>query len=663
MYVKKPPIGGFFIASVNQINMKILVDQSKLLLLCVCIVVSCCYWMGTTGGFILDDFGTLEQLGYHNKINSLEKLSAYVFGGIAGPGGRPVALLSFAANAQTWPAQPYFFIVTNITIHVVNILLLYWFLTLLLTVVLPELNNKKTIILIACALWALHPFHVSTVLYIVQRMTLLATTFSLLTFIAYLYARRNFLAERYVVGAGMLGCATLAAALGFFSKETVILLPLQIVLIEFLCSLNRGAKRNRILAFIFWCGVVPAAVIVISYPLKLFVTNTLHYLATGAEIEYTTRSFTMFERVLTEQRVLGDYLKDLLLPKMQSAGVFYDGYKISTSLFNPLSTFMWLLVHAGLLLGSFFFRKRAELIFFCVWWFYVGHLIESTTPMLEIKFDHRNYLPSIGVLLLLAYGIGSLRNDAFQKFIVGAVIVVYASLLFMGASLWGKPLAAAMVAVEKNPDSPRALEHAAGLHLKTYRADERVEELLRRSIEVAPKVDAELKFISVFCKAHNGKPVNWNDLAERVQKSERDWSLYSTLQHILERYINKKCPELDLMGYISVTRAYQNNPAYSKTTSVFLMDDLAIRAALEFGRNDLAKEYAESANERVVPLAFQMNRALFFANYGDVLYAVSILERAIAIANQLKNETDFTMTNAKEILVLMKADLEENKGE
>lgn len=645
------------------VKMRFFTVQTKLWPYFICLAAVCCYWMGTTGGFVLDDFGSLVQLGYHNKIDSLEKLSAYVFGGVTGPGGRPVALLSFAANAQTWPTQPYFFIVTNIAIHVVNTLLLYWFLTLLLTVALPELNNKKTIILIACALWALHPFHVSTVLYIVQRMTLLATTFSLLTFIAYLYMRRNFLTEHYVAGAIMLGCAALAAALGFFSKETVVLLPLQILLIEFLSSVNGGAKRNRILAFIFWCGVVPASVIVISYPLKLFIANTLHYLATGTEIEYTTRSFTMFERLLTEQRVLGDYLMDLLLPKMQSAGVFYDGYKISTNLFNPLSTLMWLLVHVGLLLGSFFFRKRAALIFFCVWWFYVGHLIESTTPMLEIKFDHRNYLPSIGVLLLLAYGIGSLRNDAFQKFIVGTVIVVYASLLFMGASLWGKPLAAAMVAVEKNTDSPRALEHAAGLHLKTYGADERVEELLRRSIEVAPKVDAELKFISVFCKAHNGRPVNWSDLAERVQKSERDWSLYSTLQHILERYINKKCPELDLMGYISVTRAYQNNPAYSKTTSVFLMDDLAIKAALEFDRNDLAKEYAESANERVVPLAFQMNRALFFANYGDVLYAVSILERAIAIANQLKNETDFTMANAKEILVLMKADLEENKSE
>ena len=637
--------------------------QSKLWPYFICLVAVCCYWMGTTGGFVLDDFGSLEQLGYHTKIDNLEKLSAYVFGGVTGPGGRPVALLSFAANAQTWPAQPYFFIVTNIAIHVVNVLLLYWFLTLLFKVALPELSNKNTIVLIACALWALHPFHVSTVLYIVQRMTLLATTFSLLTIIAYLYARRNLLAGHYVQGVFTLGCAALAAALGFFSKETVVLLPLQICLIEFLCSVKGGTKRNRILAFLFWCGVVPAAVAVTGYPLKLFIANIWHYIATGAEIEHATRPFTMFERLLTEQRVLGDYLVDLLLPKMQSAGVFYDGYKISTSLFNPPSTLIWLLVHVGLLFGSLFFCKRAALFFFCVWWFYVGHLIESTTPMLEIKFDHRNYLPSIGVLLLVAYGIASLRNGSLRKAIVASVIIIYAGLLFMGANLWGRPLAAAMVWVEKNPNSPRALEHAASLHLSAYGADEKVAELLRRSIEVAPKVDAELKFFSVFCKTYNGAPVNWSSFAERVQKSERDWSLYSTLQNILDRYINKKCPELDLMGYLSVMQAYQRNPAYSKTTSVFLMDDLAIRAALEFDRLDLAREYANRANDRLVPLAFQMNRALFFASYGDLLFAVSLLERAIAIADRLNNEADFTMTNAKEILALMRADHEENKGE
>lgn len=637
--------------------------QSKLLLLCIGVVVTCCYWMGVTGGFILDDFGSLEQLGYHNKIDNFEKLSAYVFGGVTGPGGRPVALLSFAANAQTWPAEPFFFIVTNIAIHVANIFLLYWFLTLLFTAALPKLNNKRAIVLIACTLWALHPFHVSTVLYIVQRMTLLATTFSLLTFIAYLYARRNFLVEHYVAGAAMLGCAAFAAALGFFSKERVVLLPLQILLIEFLCSVNGGVKRNRILAFIFWCGVVPAAVIVISYPLKLLAVNIWHYIATGSEVEHATRPFTMFERLLTEQRVLGDYLMDLLLPKMQSAGVFFDGYKISRSSFDPISTLAWFLVHSSLLLGALFFCKRAPLVFFCIWWFYVGHLIESTTPMLEIKFDHRNYLPSIGLLLLAAYGITSFRNVNFRKITAGLVILIYTVLLFMGATLWGKPLEASMVWVEKNPNSPRALEHAASLYLKEYGADEWVENLLRKSIEVAPKVDAELKFIGVFCKTYNGESINWDNFADRVQTSERDWSLHSTLQIILERHVSNKCPELDLMGYLSVTRAYQNNPAYSETSTVFLMDDLAIKAALAFDDSDLAKEYANNANERVVPLAFQMNRALFFANAGDVLFAVGLLERAIIIAEQLNNETDFTMINAKEILALMRADLEERKGE
>jgi hypothetical protein len=642
--------------------MKMLAGQSKLLLFCVCIVIVCCYWAGTTGGFILDDVASLEQLGYHNKIDSIEKLQAYVFGGITGPGGRPVALLTFVANAQTWPADPYYFIVTNIAIHVVNTVLLYWFLSLLFATALPALKNKNAIVIMACALWALHPFHASTVLYIVQRMTSLAATFSLLTFIAYLYARRDLQSRRYLMGAVRLGGGGLAAALGFLSKETVVLLPLQLLLIEFLCSVNNGAKRDRALKGVIWCCLVPTAVLVIGYPAKMVVANAWHFITAGAELG-SHRSFTMFERLLTEQRVLGNYLLDLLLPKMQSPGVFYDNYKISTSLFNPISTLLWFFVHAGLLIGSLFFCKRTPLLFFCVWWFYLGHLMESTVPMLEIKFDHRNYLPSIGLLLLLAGIICSLKSSRLKKLISAGILLVYAILLYMAASLWGKPLTAAMVWVEKSPDSPRALEHAASLHLTAYGAGGRVENLLQRSIQAAPKVDAELKFMGVFCKTYNNEPIDWRNFAARVQSSERDWSLYPTLEKILDNYVNKKCPELDLTGYLSVVHAYQNNPVYLKTNSYYLMDDLAIKAALAFDMPDLAKEYADKANEKLVPLAFQMNRALYFANKGDVLYAVGLLERAIAIASYSNNETDFTMINAQEILQLMQDDLKESINE
>lgn len=633
-----------------------LAGRSSLLLFFLCAVVVCCYWAGTAGGFVLDDVASLEQLGYHSKIDSLEKLAAYVFSGITGPGGRPVALLSFAANAQTWPADPYYFIVTNIFIHVVNTVLLYWFLTAVFATALPALKQKKAIIILACALWALHPFHVSTVLYIVQRMTLLATTFSLLTFVAYLQARRDLLVGRYVAGGAMLGCAALAAALGFFCKETVVLLPLQLLLIEYLCTVNGGVKRNGVLVWGVWGCLVPASIIVVGYPVKLIVENTWHFISTGVELS-THRPFTMFERLLTEQRVLGDYLVNLLLPKMQSAGVFYDAYKTSTGLLSPPSTLAWLIVHAGLLLSSLFFRKKAPLLFFGVWWFYLGHLMESTSPMLEIKFDHRNYLPSVGLLLLLSYAVSFLKNIVLKSSVSAGLLLVYGILLFMGSSLWGKPLTAAMVWVEKSPESPRALEHAASLYLKKYGAGEEVEILLQRSIEAVPKVDAELKYMGVFCKTFNDEPVNWDDLAVRVRNSGRDWSLYPTLDKILDNYVDKKCPELDFWGYLSVLRAYQENPAYLKTNSFYLMDDLAIRAALAFNRPDLAKEYAGKASERLVPLAFQMNRALFFAGNGEVQYAVTLLGRAIAVAESFDNENDFTMANAREILQLMRAEL------
>lgn len=637
--------------------MRNLVYQKTALLFLLCVLILVCYWGGTSGGFVFDDIASLVQLGNYKSIDSVEKLKAYVLGGTTGPGGRPVALLTFVANGQTWPANPYYFIVTNIAIHVVNTLLLFWFLIILCQAGFPGLKYKNTVIILACALWALHPFHTSTVLYVVQRMTLLATTFSLLVFISYLYARRELLAQSYAVGILMLLVAALCAGLGFFSKEIVVLLPIQILLIEFFCKRVGGSSRTTLLNWVFWVCLVPSAIVVAGYPIKLIAANISNLITTGSELG-TNRSFTMFERLLTEQRILGDYLIDLLIPKMQSAGVFYDGYRVSRSLLNPISTLFWFLLHLGLLLGTFVFRKKYSIVFFCVWWFYAGHLMESTAPMLELKFDHRNYLPSIGLTLLFSYIISCLKISSIRRIVVFLVISVYSILLFMSATLWGNPLAAAMVWVEKNPNSPRALEHAASLHLDKNGATKKVEELLLKSIEVSPKVDAEIKFIGVFCTAYNGRPADWKELAERVRTSARDWSLYPTLKRILNNYISGRCVDLNLMDYLLVLDAYRNNPVYSQTTSIYLIDDLAIKAMLEFDRFDLAKGYIVNANKAAVPLAYQMNRSLLFAAHDDVEYAVSLLQRAILIAESLKNEESFTMDNAKEILQLMQADLE-----
>ncbi|MCR6651651.1 MAG: hypothetical protein NVV73_09235 [Cellvibrionaceae bacterium] len=185
---------------------------------------------------------------------------------------------------------------------------------------------------LVATLWVLHPLHSSSVLYIVQRMTLLSATFSLLTVLAYVEARNALLAYRYRKALVGLLVAFGLSILAVLSKENAVVLPLQILILEmYLRTLNpHSTKLHRSL---IWVAVVPAAIIVLAYPVKTFLVHLIDYLQTGQENTYG-RNFTMIERFWTEQRVVGDYIVSLVLPSMQSSGVFHDNYPLSRNLFR-----------------------------------------------------------------------------------------------------------------------------------------------------------------------------------------------------------------------------------------------------------------------------------------------------------------------------------------
>lgn len=613
------------------------------------------YYPGSSGAFLLDDFGTLGRLGQFNQIDSFDKLVQYIFYGVAGPGGRPVALLTFTANAQTWPADSYWFLITNIVIHIGNGILLFVFIRKLLLASERFRMLATRIAWFAAFLWTIHPFYVSTVLYVVQRMTLLSCTFSLLFLIVYLQAREALSVNRTPAAIGLFALAGFLALLGFFAKENVVLLPLQLLLVEWFLSISGAScnsKWHRILTK--YC-LIPVVLIVVAYPLKVLVEHSWLYLATGVEEKYG-RSFTLYERWFTQQRILGDYIIGFLLPRMQSSGVFYDNYPISTGLFSPISTFFWLLFHVSALGGSWFYRRKLPMIFLGVWWFYCSHLMESTVIMLELRFDHRNYIPGIGLFLMAACAVASLPKR-LRVYSQGGLIFLLGCLTFAATSLWGDPLKSAMVWLKENPDSQRAHEHAMVMYTTHVGYDENAKALLKSGIALDESPTAKLKYILAFCESHEEKPVDWVRLSESLKSEPRNWSLYNTLEKLLERSIGGECSLLTLDSFRLLLDGYRGNPVYRNTYSVMYMDELEIRAALHFGDLALAKRIEDSREEARLPLAFKMKRAILFANAGHLEYAVEKLDLGVKTAEELRNETEFTLKNAREVLGLMKHDL------
>ncbi|MDR3053780.1 MAG: hypothetical protein LBU53_00005, partial [Zoogloeaceae bacterium] len=153
------------------------------------------YAPGLTGDYVFDDTTNITK-NEKIAIESLEikTLNAAFWSGSAGPLGRPLSMLSFALNHYFTGFDPYFFKLTNLVVHLVNVVLVFWLVHALLRA-LPAREtcggNAHPIrfpfygALLAAALWGLHPLNLTSVLYVVQRMTSLATLFGLFALALY----------------------------------------------------------------------------------------------------------------------------------------------------------------------------------------------------------------------------------------------------------------------------------------------------------------------------------------------------------------------------------------------------------------------------------------------------------------------------------------------
>ena len=429
-----------------------------LCLLGLAAVLCFCGWaysLGSTGAWQFDDEPNLQGL---SDVTNFRSGLEFTFSGIAGPTGRPVSLATFALQAESWPDHPYLFRSVNTAIHLANITLVFVLALLLTRVVHPDDRRSGWLALTVSALWGLSPFLAPSSFMIVQRMTLLSGFFVVSGLILYISGR--LCAAQYPKrGAALMASGiVICGALAVFSKENGVLLPLLALVIEWVFLRNqlpRPAPRMR--HFLFLLLVAPT-VAVILFLLQRAVTQAGYFL----------RDFTMGERLLTQPRVLWDYLRNIVLPQHSEASPFTDNFLISRSLLDPPTTLLAILALAAVVTFAFAFRRKSPILTFAVAWFLVAHLLESTVINLEIYFAHRNYLAAFGVFYALVYAVlfSNILKPARGPLAAGLgfYVLLSALVLWDTATLWGKPELSVEVWYLNDEDSSRAAQFLAEIY-------------------------------------------------------------------------------------------------------------------------------------------------------------------------------------------------------
>ncbi len=448
-----------------------------LALLSLMMAILVAYWPGLHGGFLFDDFANLPALAAPGPIDNWPAFWRYVTSGTADPTGRPLTLLTFLLDARNWPADPLPFKRTSLILHIINGLLLYTLLNRLGRLLGLNASRYQAAALLGAALWLLHPLLVSTTLYIVQREAMLPATCVLAGLLTWLHGRERLVAGHLRSGLtwSVLGLGGFTA-LGVLSKANGILLPCYALVIEaVLLGSQRPvlpAREKRAHRLVMWLFAIIPTTGICLYLVRVGATGMLHGGNAGI------RSWTYAQRLLTEPRVVMDYLSLLWLPRPFSSGLFNDQYAASISLIHPLSTLWALLAVVVLISGAWWFRRRYTAWSLAVLFFFAGHLLESTSIPLELYFEHRNYVPALLMFWPLGLWLADTRKLKLPKqMLMIALPLGLALMTHARATVWGNVRTQALVWAQINPDSPRAQANAAQILMQSGQPKEAAQRL------------------------------------------------------------------------------------------------------------------------------------------------------------------------------------------
>ncbi|HNZ42308.1 MAG TPA: tetratricopeptide repeat protein [Bacteroidales bacterium] len=288
---------------------------------------------------------------------------------------RPLQNVSFILDAQAGSDIVFSTHLTNLVIHILTCLAVFYLLTLL------GFNRKYAFF--GALIYAVHYLFLHAVLWIPARGDLFLTLFALLTMITFLLQVRTDKWHFYALN-------VLAFSFALFAKETAIMLPLIFAVYLFLFNRKKLFTRKN--------GIVLACYIII-FIVYYFLRDMS--IAKG-EQQVSVKSFFLNIQTIPET------IAKLFVPINFCTMVAY----------NLWATLLGLFILAGFIV-LFTVKKElfSKLIMFALVWF-VFFLVPGMmyrpefAPHTYDYLDHRAYLPALGAVIIIL----SLLQNLEQKF-------------------------------------------------------------------------------------------------------------------------------------------------------------------------------------------------------------------------------------------------------
>ncbi len=444
--------------------------------------------------FVFDDASSIvDNNVVHDVGNFLFNSAGYSYNP-----NRFIGYLTFALN-YTWGGFDVTgYHIVNLAIHIINALLVYGLVVLTFKTPLMKGSSlaprSRILAFFTAALFTVHPVQTESVTYIVQRLASLAALFYSASLCSYIRFR---LIQESAEGPGwrgyvLYGISLVSAVLAMKTKEIAFTLPLIVVMYEWF-FFGRGDMRRRVLwalPLLATAAVIPLSMLNVGKPLGEVLSDV-------SQVTVVQSSLSRWEYLITEFRVIVTYIRLLFLPVGQNLDYDYPQYH---SLFEPQVAFSFLCLLGLFVLAIVLLRKAQRggeaslrLISFGILWFFVTLSVESSIiPIIDVIFEHRLYLPSVGFFMAVVTVVFLLMRKKVVKGVPAAAALLAVAVVAMTGTtyarnvVWQSGISIWEDVVSKSPMNARGYNS-----LGTEYAKLRLYDKAMKEIQIAVKLQPE----------------------------------------------------------------------------------------------------------------------------------------------------------------------------
>jgi len=518
---------------------------------------------------------------------------------------------------------------TNALFHLMNVLLLFF--------TFRRMTGAIWQSGFIAALFAIHPLHVESVAWVVERKDVLSAFFWLLTLRTYIFYTDCPRVHRYLL-------TLLFFILGLMSKPILVTLPFVLLLLDY-WPLQRLMFRTTLLSDLkarFNCIFDPKGTS--HYP-QLFIAEVKLGSILLEKVPFFILSIIFSVITVIAQRSAGAINSLDVLPlqaRLDNALVSYVAYlgkmvwpsHLGVLYPHPIMLPWWqvggalILLSAISLLALRLIRKQP---YVCIGWFwYIGVLLPVSGIMqsgVQAMADRFTYIPLIGVYILIAWGVPELLKRWRYKNIATPIAATFV-LSVLVATSWFQ--------VQRWRDSITLFDHTLKITSGNYLVHNHLGAALRdrgRVDEAIVNFNKAIQINPMYAVAYNNLGAI---LAEQGQTDEAIRYYHKSLQinptftsahyNLALALTRKGQSELVIKQYTEVLRINPNNAkAHNNLGAILAGQGKMAKAALHFGEAlRIDPEYAQAHH----------NMALLLYRKGEKKQAESYLQRSIQIERQ-----------------------------